>query len=168
MTNGDSATLKLKTNRNDILGWWLIFLVPSGICIIIMLVCTYCLNDEDLKSDTSFIITCCVAWLLGLFVLLFFKYYDRRLHVFSQDNIQVFEKKQLVDYIAVKDIVEIKYIKCNIEYLWKRLSGDSMSDGYACNMYVKMKQGNCYIIGSFSRLDVRKIKKLYGDLVQMI
>lgn len=86
-------TLKIKTNRNNVLGWWLILLVPSGICYIIMLVCTYILNDESLKSDTSFIITCGVAWGLGLLVLLFFKYYDRRLHVFSDDNIRVYEKK---------------------------------------------------------------------------
>lgn len=160
--------LKLRTNRNNVLGWWLILLVPSGICYIIMLVCTYILDDENLKSDTSLVITFGIVWGLGLLVLLLCKFCDRRMHIFSNDDIRVFEKKQLIDYINVNDIVEMKYIKCNIQYLWKRISGDSMSDGYACKMYVKMKQGNCYILGCFSTRDVKKIKKLYGDLVQII
>lgn len=66
-----------------------------------------------------------------------------------------------------KDIVEIKYIRCNIQYIWKRIEGTPRG-GDACKMYVKMKQGNCYIIGCFSVRDVKKIKKLYGDLVQII
>ena len=160
-------TLKLKTNRFNIWAWWLIFLVPEAICFIIMLYYTYIGNDESLKSDREFIILSGVFLCLAISAIIFYHFYDRRLHVFSNTCIQVFEKKQLVDYINVNDIIEIKYIKCNIQYLWKRLSGDSMREGYACKMYVYMKQGNCYILGCFSVIDVKKIKKLYGDLVKI-
>lgn len=161
-------TLKLKTNRNDKLVWWLLLLIPFGLSYIMMLIFTYCLNDESLKSDEELIIVFGIALGLGLLAILLYKFCDRRLHLFSKESIQVFEGKELLDCINVKDIVEIKYIKCNIEYLWKRISGDSMREGDACRMYVKMQQGNCYIIGSFSIMDAKKIKRMYGDLVRII
>lgn len=159
-------TLKLKTNRDSLILWIFPLLVIGVICEIALLIGILWGNDKSYSSKS---VSIALGVGLGICIcgILICKFYDRKLHIFSNDSIQVFEKKQLIDYINVKDIVEIKYIRCNIQYIWKRIEGTPRG-GDACKMYVTMKQGNCYIIGCFSTRDAKKIKKLYGDLVQII
>lgn len=100
-------------------------------------------------------------------IIAFYQFWGRKLHQFSRESIKVFNHKELIYDININDITEIKYIKCNIKYIWNRLSGDSMDDGYACKMYV-MTQGNAITLGCFSLREANRIKKLYGDLVKII
>jgi len=160
-------TLKLKTNRNDIIVWWLPIFCLIAVCEVIFLVMMIVYHEKAAGSESLAI---AIGVLLGIYLLiiLLYKFCDRKQHIFTNIAIEVLSNKEQIYYITIEEIASIKYVPFNARYIWRRISGADMFDDKACKMYVTMKQGNCYIIGCFSRRDVKKIKKLYGDLVQII
>ncbi len=159
--------LKLKTNRNDIIALWLPLFIVSAVVETLFLIQFFYYNVKDNGSEITLTV-------FGIFIVMFlvgillYKFCDRKLHIFTNETIEVFAKHKQIYLINVEEIACIKYIRFNGRYMWKTISGDAMLDGDACKLYVYMKQGNCYVLGCFSRRDVKKIENLYGDLVDII
>lgn len=161
-------TLKIKTNRNDLIKWWIIPFAILGTVYIIMIIDVNFFNGERTPATEPLIILGAVFLSLYLLGLIFAKLYDREKYIFTNETIQIFKWNKQVTLINVDEIVRMKYIRFSGNYVWKMIRGESMLEGNACIMYVGLKNGNLLTLGCFSARDIKKINKLYGGIIEVI
>lgn len=161
-------TLKFKTNRNGLIVW---FLPVFFICVtifLIPLVGEYGFHNERFKVDKSLYILFGSMLTVYLIGILFVKFWNRKQYYFSEIYIQSFKFKRETLQVKVEEISTIRYVRFNYKYIWKRICGDPMNEGFACKMYVFLKSGGQITLGCFTTRQAKKIKSLYRDLVQII
>lgn len=158
--------LILKTNRNDFITFWIPFLLVFVGILIADLVYIYGFNGaERTFADNVMIIICSVVLGIAIITMLLVKFVDRQKYIFTNENIRVFKRKNIVNELKVEDIVSIKYVRFIFR---KHVYGYGVLDGEDCGLYVGLKNGNLMILGRFSKRDAKKIKNLYGDLVEIV
>lgn len=157
--------LTLKTNRMGIIK----FLMPIFAILSVfftLMVIAYITHYEDMKEQTFAGIT--ISALEFLFVVGFIvtKLIRRKTYTFTLDKIAVCRKNKQVNQISIDDIVYMKYVKFHFRYFLTIFTGE-LRDGGCWKLYVYLTNGNKITLDMFDDKDIKKIKELYGELVQI-
>ena len=93
--------LTLKTNRNDLIKWWIVPFAIVGVVYAALLINIYCFDGVRTPATEPLIILGAVFLGLYFFCLVFAKLYDREKHIFTNETIQIFKWNKQINLINV-------------------------------------------------------------------
>ena len=158
--------LKLKSYR----GFILKILIPFFVLYVILIASMsiyFALNVEDSKDLIPYLIVLTIVAVILLCLILTVKLYNGAHYIFEKDKINVYSRKKHISKIDIADIEIIYYHPFRFRYLITMFSGE-LADGGAWKIHLKLKDGTKKSLAFFSIKDVKKIKKFYGDLVEIV
>ncbi len=156
----------LKTNRLGIIKVLLPFFIVLSFFFVVLIGC-YIFAYDAVKDQTFALVT--LSGLEGIFVVGFLcaKFIRRRTYKFTENKISVLKKEKQIEEIDIDNILSMKYKKFQFRYIFSIFFGE-LQDGECWKLYLYMTNGNRITLDLFDIADVKKLKNLYGDKIQII
>ena len=158
--------LKLKTNRLGIIKFLLPIYILFSLVFLLMLI-VFTTHYEDVKDDTvMFIIICCAEMIFTIGIILT-ALIRKKTYICTENNIAVYSHNKLIKQFDIDYILRIQYRRFRWRYILTTFSGELM-DGGCWKVYLYLSNGNKIVLDIFELKDVKKLKNLYGNLVQIL
>lgn len=159
--------LKIKSYRGFILKLAIPFLV---ICAALLVSCSiyFVLYPEDIK-DMELLIPYIVIVVLAIAlfcVIMVARFYNGANYVFETNAINVYKGKKFIEIIDIENVEFIYYHPFRLRYIVTTFSGELM-DGGVWKLHIKFKDGTKKSLSFFSLKNVKQIKEIYGDLIEI-
>ncbi len=156
----------LKTNRLGIIKVLLPFFIVLSFFFVVLIGC-YIFAYDAVKDQTFALVT--LSGLEGIFVVGFLcaKFIRRRTYKFTENKISELKKGKQIEEIDIDNILSMKYKKFQFRYIFSIFFGELQAEGY-WKLYLYMTNGNRITLDLFDIEDVKKLKNLYGDKIQII
>ena len=160
--------LKLKSYN----GFLLKIIIPALIFTVLIAIIYsfyFAFYPEDLsdKGELAIYISSIILSVVLFSISLLLKYYNGVNYIFEADCIQVYEGKKFVEKIDIDSIETIIYHPFRFRYIITVYGGELM-DGGAWKLHIKFKDGTKKSLCYFSLKNVKQIKEIYGDLINIV
>jgi len=159
-------SLKINSYRGFLIKIFLSFLIIIFVLTILML-CGFIYYPKDMKNTLPVLILFLaldIVLFIGIIVL---KFYKGKSYIFTFNEISIYNKGKFIEKIVINEIESISYRSFKFRYLITIFFGE-LIEGGVWKLYIKLKNGNIKVLSLFSVADVKKIKDLYGEIVQIL
>lgn len=161
--------LKIKSNRKFMVKLFLTFDILGAVLLVVALV-AYIIQKNESPTDASNYLWVVIMFLVYVTLLttalIVIRLYKGKSYIFKKDELQVFNKGVPIYTIYLKDIKQAYYQSFKAKYIITIFFGDLVSGG-AWKLHIELQNGERKELGFFDKNDIAKIKKIYGDLIQI-
>lgn len=160
--------VKMKSYKGHIIALLLFIFVIFALFVVAMSVWLV-IYPNDLK-DTDKLVTYIISIILTVICLcsiLLVKFCDGPNYIFEETSISIYERKKFVEKINIDNIETIYYHPFRFRYIVTIFFGELM-DGGAWKLHIKLKNGTKKELSYFSLKEVKQLKEIYGDLINII
>lgn len=160
--------LQLKSYRGFILKVAITFLIISFL-IIIGYSIYFSFFPEDWKEllHVGLFISYIILALVCFIVIMFARFYNGANYIFKTDSIYVYKGKKFIEKIEIENVETVYYHPFRFRYIVTIFGGELM-DGGAWKLHVKLNDGTKKSLCYFSLKNVKQIKEIYGDLINIV
>ena len=159
--------ITLKTNRLGFIKIILPLFIAFLIMFLLSVISGVTYPEEQTRDDNVTLIVLGCEAALVLVVILLLAFLHRKKYVCTANNISVYSHNKLINQINIDDIIKIKYRKLRLSYIFALYDGEKF-DGSCWRAYMYMKSGSRITLDIFDIKDAKKLKRLYGELVQIV
>ncbi len=156
--------LKLRSYRGFIIKFLIPFFVMFTLLTVIISIC-HILYPEDSEDILIYYIISGIMAAVMLCLILFVKFYNKTYYVFEKDKINVFNGKDFVAKIDIANIEKLVYHPFKFRDMVTIFYDERLG---VWKLHVLLKNGTRKSLAFFSIKDVKKIKEIYGDLVEIV
>lgn len=162
------SQLKIQSYR----GFILKILIPTLVTHILLLIFysiyfAFVPEDWNDKFMLGLYIYLIILILVSFCLILIVKFYNGANYIFETDSIHVYSGEKFVEKIDIDNIETIYYHPFRFRYIITIYGGELM-DGGAWKLHIKFKDGTKKSLCFFSLKNVKQIKEIYGDLIEIV
>ncbi len=157
--------IKIKSNSK----WVFIILLPLAIIdlLLILILSVILINDYTLLNDlfVALIILGVIEILLTA-VIISIKVFNVKNFIFNGSEIIIYKGSKFINKVEIANIEAMKYYPMKWYYIFTVFLG--IANVGTMKLRVSEYKGEEHFLGFFSRRDIKRIKEIYIDLIEIM